>query len=671
MKRILPYLMIMVLLGVSAAALGQDEVPGEAADPADVHAPTDGGSGGWDEEEAVSPADYMLEPEFRAWLGYNFVHLDGATRAAEYVWPHSSATGGLVLHYTPLPRRMDFELDWLNKHDYNAELAYAYRDIFKLDYRGWSLYHNTDHYVPQPTVNDFNAGAGVNYHVTARDNRIYLRLKWPDRAYHAFFDYRQFDKEGTVQQRFRTNTKTSRSRDIEWITRKYTAGLNGHLGPVEAEYSHREKAFKPHGDVELIDVYPGFPGFGGSFVHNRVPRLDGHSDSLKVHTDLTGRITGSVTLVTGKKENTRTWAKVNYNRAYADLTLIPFRDVTVAFKYRFNDLQTHSPAVEGAAISAGAGPGVTTDPIDRMTNTGEVVMRYSPATNFSVKAGYKFENVKRDNAKAWSSEVATTGSGIALRIFPFQVIPYVQNIHQVNLGINTRPLRSVNVKGSVTYTYTQDPAYPIEPKNSFKGRLDTTWTPLPGVMADAYYRFAREENNTADMDADRDNAGALVSWTPMSSLSLYGNYDYSRYRNERTLRILSGADGVGLGEQRYPRHSVPYTDTSHLYSLGMGYAFAFPLTLNTEFHQSWSKSRFITGVFEPLNAVTSDGLGELTDVRIRQTGGSFRAGYDLPKGWGSSLEYTVNDYQDLQDKPQNGPQDGIVHSVMLLVKKEW
>ncbi len=664
MKRILPYLLIMVLLGASSAAWGQEDNQGAGTDPDSAYAEIDEGMGEpLMEEEAEPPAaHYALEPEFRTWLGYNYVSLEGSTRAAEYIWPHSSVTGGLVLHYTPLPRRMDFELDWKNIYDYQSEFAYAYKDMFKLDYRGWSLYHNLDHYMPlyTPAAVDLAGGQGVFYHATSRDNRIFLRLKWPDRAYHAFAEYRQFDKEGTIQQRFYSAvTKTSRSRDIEWTTRKYTAGINGHLGPIEAEYTHRIKTFDPHKDVTLTDTIAGAP-----HDHAVVPKLEGHSDNIKIHTDLTGRIVASVTLTAGEKNNKHTRAEVDYSRAYADLVLIPFKDLTVAFKYRFNDLQTHVPDVVGASVFGA--PGFTHDPMDRMTHTGEVVARYSPTINFSVKAGYKFENIKRDNAKSWSETIA---AGPPVReVFPYQDIPYVQNVHQVSLGVNTRPLTTVSVKGSLTYTYCNDPAYPTDPNNSYKGRFDAVWTPVHDVMADAYYRFVREENDTANMNADRDNAGALVTWTPAQRLSLYANYDYSRYKNERDIRLLSG---VFPTEAPYPTHSVPYTDTSHLYSVGMGYAFVFPLTLNTEFHQCWSRSAFRTAAFEPVNNVTSDGLGELTDVKIRETGGSVRAGYDFPKGWGASAEYSVTDYQDLQDKPQNGLQDGIVHSVMLLVKKEW
>jgi len=647
--------MVIVLLGMPLCAWGQeDETAGEPMDQsmeeAAAESTDESAEDIWSDAEAeedVMPLHYMLEPEFRTWLGYRFVDVDGSNQAIEYGWQHSSVTGGVVLHYNPLPHRLDFELDWLNKHDYNAEFGYSYKDMIRLDYRGWSLFHNLDHYIPQaPAVSNLD-GNGVYYGVTARDNRVFMRLKWPDRPYHVFAEFRQFEKEGSIQERFYTGVKVSRLRDIYWVTRRYTAGINGHFGPVEIEYSHFVKTFDPHKDVVTTAPAPA------TWTRSHIPELETNTDTVKIHTSLTGRVVATTTLINGEKENERSKAEAEFRRAYADLVMIPFEGVTVAVKYRYRELQVDPPDGLYGTTAFGT-PAETKDSMDRRTNTAEVIVRYSPIREFSAKASYKFEKTERYSTYQWSD----------LSVIPFQSIPTDQNRHTVQLGFRVKAIEDVDFKGSLQYEYTQDPAYPVEAVNSYKGRFDARWSPMYNFNMDAYYRFLREDNNTADMDYSSDNIGMVAFWAPLDRFFTTVAYDFWRSRNERTLRLTDG-----VAPTNFIPESTAMRDTSHVYTVGAGYSFEFPLTLEADFHQSWSRSKYRTSTQGGLG--TSSGMGELVDLKIRETGGSFIASYDLPKGWGTSVNYSINNYEDMQDKPQTGMQDGTAQSVILLVSKKW
>lgn len=618
------------------------EVQDESADTYEYEEPGD--------YAEPQPVQYELAPEVSTWLGYRFTDVSGSKRAAEYLWPHPSATGGMLLHYSPLPHRTDFELDWVNHHDYEAEADYAYRDIFRLDYRGWSLFHNLDHYNPQniPPANHLNLG--TDYSVTARSNKVSLRLKWPDRAFHAFASYRQYDREGTIQQRFRTTGKFSKSRDIDWTTRDIIAGINGHFGPIEAEYSHRIKKLDVGGVTSFTD---NFTGGLGVAVHNVVSERTTNTDTVKLHTDLTGRVAGSVTLVNGDKKNEYSRSYVDFRRAAGDLVFIPLPNLTVAMKYRFSELQTDAQETFGR-YNSGVAP--AQDPIDSRTNSAEMNIRYSPATNFSLKGGYKFTNTRRYGTGVWNDETPD--------VLVFQDIPPDQDKHDLTLSAMVRPVKNVTARGSLGYTYTHDPAYPVSARNSYKGKFGVTWTPAYSVSANAYYNFVREDNGATDMDSRKDNAGLSASWAPGGSLTVNGGYDYFRYRNDRDLQLRLGADPPTV-------YGSALQDTAHVYYIGAGYRFAIPLSLNAEFHQSWSKDRYRVNGANSTGTVTTDGIGDLTDVKVRETGGTVKAAYDLSKGWGTSVEYTVNDYQDLEDKPQNGFQDGLAQTVIVMLSKNW
>jgi len=667
MKRLFLTLLIMVLLGAPLSAWGQG---GDTPDAAG-QAATDEGAAGVQSEvygdmAELPPVEYLLEPEISAWLGARVVSVDGANRALEYGWPHSSVAGGFRLNINPLPHRLDAELDWLNKNDYVAELSYAYKDIVKFSYLGLGLWHNLDHFHPlvSTPARLIEKNPGWDYHVEVKDNRLALRLKWPEEPYHAFAEFRMFEKDGTVQQRFfgrqtlvdATDRKFSEERDIDWITRQYRAGINGNLGPVELEYAHRIKTFDPQRTVALKDFFNSGAG-GGTYlaVHSVVPQLETQEDSVKVHTSYTGRVVGSATFVNGSKENHTSGASAEYRRGYADLTLIPLKDLTVAVRYRFKQTDTDNPSsvFDPTFLPVASRMRATKDSIDSTVNRAEVSVRYSPINAFSVKAEYDFVNTYRTNAKLWSQYLQNS-----------VVIPYDQNEHIVKLGVNTRPFRSLSAKGSLEYTYTADPAYPTKPVNSFKGRFDTDWTPTESLSAGAYYRFFRGKNNTVHMDSSRDNIGALVTWSPLPRFSVYANYDYTRVKSESDVDFSFAVAPLTVEDH------VPYQDNSHLYSLGMGYTFAVPLSVNTEFHQSWSSGRFRTSVVGG-GAISTSYISPLINMNIRETGGSVKVGYDFPKGWGASVSYTVNDYQDLQDKPQDGLQDGTAHVGMVMVSKKW
>jgi len=673
MKRLFLTLLIMVLLGLPAGVRADEE-----GTPADGQPTTGEAEEAWEEMAELPPLHYVLEPDIETWLGFNFVHVNGANKVIEYGWPHSSAAGGFKINYSPLPHRLDTELNWLNKDDYNAEFTYAYKDIIKLDYAGMGLWHNLDHFVPRPTVAERDPN--WDYHAAIHDNRIKLRIKWPDRAFHVFAEFRQLEKYGTIQQRFDnftpvTGGKVSESRDIDWVTRRYNVGINGHLGPVELEYSHMIKTFDPHGVVRLVDSMNS----GGlhNWSHSVIPETETNSDTVKLHTDYTGRIVGSATFTKGEKDNNKSHARADYTRAYADLTLIPFNHVTVAFRYRYNEMDAQNPfgvrefdAVTGAVIPPRAGTPssgsftLATPSISTRTNKAEATIRYSPVNAFSVSGEYRFEDNRRTNQDAWFNESAPPP-------VPFP-IPFEQQIQTFKLGVNTRPLKNVDFKGSVQYAHTSEPAYPTSPEDSFKGRFDADWSPWYTVNAGAHYRFARENNNTANMDSERDNAGASVSWTPAGSLSFSLGYDYFKNNVKRDMHLLAG--GFPL-QPAFPIDHPTYKDTVHMYYVSGGYSFSIPLSLDCEFHQSWSVGSYrtsVSGTFAlPIGSVTTADVGQLTDQNIRETGGSITAKYDLPKGWGVSVNYGVANYEDMADKPQDGKQDGTAHSMLVMLSKKW
>ena len=107
--------------------------------------------------------------------------------------------------------------------------------------------------------------------------------------------------------------------------------------------------------------------------------------------------------------------------------------------------------------------------------------------------------------------------------------------------MTSKPARWVDFNGSFEYAYTEVPAYPINPKNSYKARADANFMPLPEVTANVHYRFSSEENDLAAMHSKYDNAGVQAVWTPAGPITISANYDYFRYRIKRDIALFEGA----------------------------------------------------------------------------------------------------------------------------------
>ncbi len=176
---------------------------------------------------------YHLAPETDTWLGYRFFDLQGSRKAAEYEYPYSSVVGGLKMLYVPLPERWEADLDWVNPNSWTADASLGYRDILKIDYTGWALWRNYNHFGLIGIVPPDDKDPGGQYFTDDQDNRLSLILKWPDRPYHVFINLRQFEKDGTVQARFYEGTKRER------------VPLQGYRLDNQRPYRRDQRPFRP------------------------------------------------------------------------------------------------------------------------------------------------------------------------------------------------------------------------------------------------------------------------------------------------------------------------------------------------------------------------------------------------------------------------------------------
>lgn len=615
------------------------------------------------QEEYIQPYKFPeIEPELALEGGFGFVWDSGSRRAGEYRYLKDSPTFGAYLEAFPFPHRVYLEIDYLNENDFFVDARYAYKDLVLSRWINSTVYHNLDN----DTLVDLGAG-GSSPDVLRRDpsqryslrtgiNGLFLRFKTPDYPFHVYLHSRIVDKRGTMQKRFLGGSgwfnnlvRTSQKRDVNWDTTDITVGLNSHLGPIEADYSHREKRLDAGGQRIMTESYGASAERGaGVFPHSLVSDIESSTDTLKVHTSYTGRITASLTVSATDSENQISGAQADYVSVAGDLRWMPQTKLTFFFKYRHRerDASARSALPEGylgfTSYSAAVVSGVQIRPlISSRSDVYSATVRYRAIKNLDLRAGFKHRSVDRSNSEVWQVSPSTS-----------------QN--SVFLSAAGRLAKGLKLDGKYEYRHESSPAYNTQPEDSHRGRVALTWSPLQKLMAFLSYDLTRGESDsitfedalTGDRDIKNDKVMGSVTVLLGERLSLTGAYAYLRNTVEQ--------DHI-YGASVFP--DIRYRNQAHNISIRSSYSPLERLRLGAGISHTRSK-----GDISPDPA----GVASFSRLEVWETIYSASADYDFSGGWGLAADYEFTDFDDRLENPQNPTfSDGEAHLLFVSLSKKW
>jgi hypothetical protein len=531
--------------------------------------------------EQEEPSVYY-ETEGDYSLGYRWVANEDALKAAEYIYPHASATFGLNLLSCPLPYRYHVNAEFLSSYDFYTDGGFAYKDLVLFRDILVGTHHNLDHYTYQ-----YAGEAGLVYNDSNRvdkyftdftSNLLSLRLKAPDYPFHTFLNHRHVEQDGLVQQRFLLGdfndiNKVSESREIDWKSDALRLGANSHVGAVEVEYAYEQAKFDPGRNNILYDTYPDYPSsslpvtrVSDIYPHHVVPETESSGHSIKLHSSYTGGIVTGVTLSNLFQKNNYSQAESTTWKGAFDFSWIPDPAVSVFFKYRHRTVNMDTP--DTVTLT-----GLTTPPNNYPVRQGisydkdvfSLSTRYRATKRFSLFANYEFSHLERRDIADWV------------------LLPGQTNIHTVNLTAHSRPLDKVKVKASYEYRNYEHPEYNNTPDSSNKLRLTTTYTPAPRLNVYLEYILAMTERDslqylnsnpavvveTNERDGRHDQLLASLSAAFSPKATLTASWFYQRWDVEQDLAYGKWV-GDGLGAP-YIDAGVPYTDESNSFSLSLQY----------------------------------------------------------------------------------------------------
>jgi hypothetical protein len=589
---------------------------------------------------------------------YNWVSLDRSTRAGEYEFLESSFGGVLQTEWDPLPHRFSLDTNYLNRKDYIGEMDYAYRDVVVVNVLTRGMFHNLDHLsvgiddptTPSPRFTDLNPGD--QYGVESQLRKAFIRFKTPDFPFHIYAEAITTDREGKIQQLFLRGftgglDKVSQTRDIDWNAQEVRVGVNSHLGPLEADYSHSEKKFQSLSDKAMLDVYPLF-----AVPHNEVPELKSSSDTVKLHTSYTGKIVAAVTYSSGDKKNVDSSAKADFKNAAGDLTITPAAGLLLVLKYRHYDLTLSDPDTVTLP-----GVGSTFNVRVPMSSTRDVMsgsVRYRVTDRMMVRGEYAVAITVRDavhGADFTPLQIAPTQTGTGPNDWD---VAHRTLKSTEKLGISYRFTNKLSLRADYAAAQVTDPAYADDPDRIDSGKATVTWSPFSRVIALASYGGVREKRNNlaaplagGSRTADRDQALGSVTLLVGKRSSVTASYLYFKNKTSESLTFtdLAGAFSV---EDR-----VPYGDKAQVFSLSASQSVGEGATVTAEASKSYSSGSFRVDGSVP----NTTGIDVLSDLRLVED--IYTAGLELQfsRNIGGELRYQHRHFDDKIDNTQDGRVD--------------
>jgi hypothetical protein len=621
-----------------------------------------------------------LSPEFDIFLGYRFVDYDDSKRAEEFEYlDENSVTGAADIRIFKMPHRLHLDLDVKNQYDYFGDLSYAYKDL--IIFRGITrnIFHNLENINLDPLESnaqvDQTDSRDQDYDTRVNISDIKLRVKAPDFPLHVFGNARFVNKKGTIQQRFLGGAayfndlvRTTEERDIDWNTQEYQVGINSHIRWIEAEYSYSQKNFTAGGDDEPYYSY-GDAGFfppasvraAGTYPHNVIPDTKGQTHKVKLHTNYTGKLVASASFSNKDRKNEDSKAKATYTSGAGSITYMPWTPLTFFVKYKHSERDMDNP--DSVTIADQNDPTNTYGDSDVRKSVSaksdriSLIGRYRPISKIALKAGYEYENYKREDYEDWHILQESTK----------------KNIFYV--AADSRITNGMKLKLKYKYTGITDPSYNIQPDSSNEGKASLSWLIHPRISTFLSYTLATGERDNLVYwdDPDivespnkrkeyRDMFFGTVSFIIVKDLYLTGSYAHMYNRIKEDL-YYHDSGGNGLFDEK-----VDYKTTADNYVATLQYRLNDRLDLFGEVSHTQSKGKFDP---DDDNLTIPVSVAQYSDLKVEETAYKVSGSYTLRGGFVFGGSYKYSQFDDVEDNIWDDVEDGTAQIIWLYVGKKW
>ncbi len=618
-----------------------------------------------------------IAPEYSLWGGFTDAHLNGGSNALPYGYASDSlGLGGEIIAF-PFPNRVHLELDVLNKKDYFADFRYAYSDTVLFRFLGSSLFHNLPNIAlagnPSRNGSDLDqSDTGVQYGVRMGINRVSLRFKTHDYPFHIYLQGMNVVQSGDMQQIFLGGSgsfsdivRVSQDRPVDMRTTDIRVGLNGHLGPVEMDYSHGFKRFSAGNEVMSYTNDSGV-----SWFHNLIPELEGNTDTFRIHSSYTGMIYAMGTLSKISRTNDTSGARADYFFGDGEIRVIPVTPLMLVARYKHEELSEEniSSTLNQLYSQFNLPPPALINsirpPISSVTDTVTGVARYRITYNLSVGSQISWNNERRENSTFWEDGL----------------LPASTRSTRTSFNVDYRPVRMLKLRGQYTHEWYGSPAYNYQPNNGDAGTLSATWSFPGGITAFASYELSHETRdnvliidettsgitNAANRDVRRDKFSGDIVFPIRRNITLDAGYAYWRSKVRQDL-VYTGPAGA-----QFLDPNVPYTDISHNYTVSANYTPVDKLELTGAVNRFSASGDFSpSSQYDFSNGPSLLPLSVFSTLDIKETVYSFKARWAVRKKTEIGLSYFYSDFDSAVNSLNPEYQSGHAHAFFASLTRRW
>ncbi|HEY6871100.1 MAG TPA: hypothetical protein VI298_00100 [Geobacteraceae bacterium] len=643
--------------------------------------------------EAREPAAPATHPLIDAYVGYRFLSVNRyGGRAAEYDYLHSNPVLGGSANHLGTDIKFSLEGGYLSDRDYHGDLTCDYKGIYRVNLRTESLFHNLDHeplFTPQFTLGGNiyrpdDPDPGERSGVRVEQDLARFRYKFPLFPLHLNLGYWRMVKEGSAQLRFAdqafggtnvTNTIFSRTRGIDRQTHEGQFGVDAHLGLLDVIYDFRIREFGEHTATprDNFIARPALDFNGGLLEHNENPDSRFYAHTIRLHTSMSGGVVGAASYTYGKRENLSNLTDfTGADQAYSiihnvavDLTYTPCRVLSLALKYRRQDVERNGPAALANPAGSFVNPPVSVRmALDTQKDAITATLSYRPTTLLTLKGEYKGEFLVRDNLGPWVQP-----GTISTLSYPAH-----SETHTGSLTLLSRPIKGLKLMADYTYSTTDSPAYANAYAEKHEGRARASYNAPNRWGVTAGTRISQESSNQVTiatiatlanpsvvylMPRDKKVADATAGlwFVPLEKLTVTGSYSLLRSSTDQAVLFARATPGSNA--------LTNYTGQAQVYAISGVYHCDERLDLALALQQVRSFAEFDP---QPISStLDTSGIKEISRMKTVESTLSARADYRFAKNLSCALEYAFRDYDEKNASLFNGS----VNSVMLYLASKW
>ena len=631
--------------------------------------------------------------------GYRFITPDGPTAAAS---PYERLKSGVIGGFSAASLGKDLKLTvdgtFLHEDDYHSELFFDYAGYYRLHVESGGFWHNLlTEALPPLTLDNSSfitnqSDGGTTYGIRTLITQVGNNIKLGNNPFHLTFGYWQLSREGSEQliysNGFRDGTIYSRSSTVDHITREGNLGVNGHLGWFDLSYVFRIRDFLNNApdnrDFFINNIGGVEPPPIVLQAHDTIPDSRVTSHTIKLYSDLSGGLVGTAAYTLVQRENRgghgdalpSSQPKDTLHNMAGDLSYTPFKQFSVALKYRHQDIDRSTPLYVNYPFAAG--PLLVRPAPDTVKDIFILSSILRPYPRMIYRLEYSAELESRDNVRDQQSPLSATNAIHSDR----------RQTHTAKASFYWRPSLNLKMNTSYSYAVCDNPAYEASFSDRHIGKALITYTNAGKWGLTGSYTAQYENGETSAWTnpsatltvpesaavfnlprESRNNSASASFWfSPLERLNLTASYSFLQADIDQTALLTNLSSNALV--------ATNYRSTAHVYGLDAAFAASEQVDLSVGFQQIFSKSRFNVpsdASFSTTNATTgaitnftTAGITELTRLDTTETGLSARTDWRITPLLSCMLDYSFRMY-----KSGDPVYDGSVHISMLSLKARW